>query len=126
MLHRENSVSETLEEASMMSATKENRAIYSTFGGDPDLGELVEMFVEEMPDRIAALQQAFDCGDVKGLRCLAHQLKGSAGSYGFDQLTPLAAAVEFSASENEPEETIQKTLQELIGLGQQLRAGTPN
>ena len=110
----------------MTPAMNENTAIYSTVGEDPDLGELVEMFVEEMPDRIAALQQAFDCGDVKGLRRLAHQLKGSAGSYGFDQLTPLAAAVEFSVSENEPEEKIQKTLQELIGLGQQLRAGTPN
>ena len=126
VLHGASSVSETLEEASMTSAMYENTAIYSTLGGDPDFAELVEMFVEEMPDRIAALQQAFDCGDVKELRCLAHQLKGAAGSFGLDQLTPLAAAVEFSTSENEPEEKIQKTLQELIGVGQQLRAGTPN
>ena len=29
--------------------------IYSSLGTDPDLGELVEMFVDEMPDRVSTL-----------------------------------------------------------------------
>ena len=29
--------------------------VYSQYGADPDLGELVELFVEEMPDRIQSL-----------------------------------------------------------------------
>ena len=97
---------------------------YSTLGDDPDLGELVEMYVEEMPDRIAALVQAFDSGDMEMLRHIAHQMKGAAGSYGFDQLTPLANAVQFSVRDNEPEENIEKTLQDLLGACRQIRAGT--
>jgi HPt (histidine-containing phosphotransfer) domain-containing protein len=108
----------------MTSATNEPQAIYSTLGNDPDLGELVEMYVEEMPDRIAALVQAFDSGDMEMLRKLSHQMKGAAGSYGFNQLTPLANAVQFSVRDNEPEEQIEKTLQELLGACRQVRAGT--
>ncbi len=42
----------------------------------------------------------------------------------FDQLTSLAAAVESCVSETESEEIIQKSLEELIGVSQHLRAGT--
>ena len=110
----------------MTSATNENTAIYSTLGGDPDLGELVEMYVDEMPDRIAALEQAFSSGDQEALQRAAHQMKGAGQSYGFDQLTPLAAAVEYSVRDSEPEENIRKVLQELVDVCQQVRAGEPS
>jgi len=42
--------------------------LYSTFGDDPDLGELVEMFVEEMPDRIDNLIRQFDDRNWEDLR----------------------------------------------------------
>ena len=103
----------------------ENTAIHSTMGGDPDFAELVEMYVEEMPERIAALQQAFDNRDMENLSRAAHQMKGAAGSYGFDSVTPLAAALEASVRDDTPEEDLLKTLNVLLGVCRRIRAGSP-
>ncbi|NOY43285.1 MAG: Hpt domain-containing protein [Planctomycetes bacterium] len=106
--------------------TSENGAIYSNLAADPDFGELVEMYVEEMDDRITVLQESHDCGDQEKLRTAAHQMKGAAGSYGFEQLTPLAATLEYSVRDNKPEETILESLRALISACRQVRAGTPD
>ena len=39
-------------------------ALYSSLATDPDLAELAEMYVDEMPDKIAALELAFSSGDL--------------------------------------------------------------
>jgi len=109
----------------LMSTTQEFTDIYSTYGGDPDLGELVEMFVDEMPDRVAALERAFGDGDLETLRRTAHQLKGAAGSYGFGQLTPWAAALEEAIRESQPEDAIEQALADLVALCGRVRAGEP-
>jgi histidine phosphotransfer protein HptB len=98
--------------------------IYSKLGGDPELGELVEMFVSEMPDRVTAMLARYDTGDFKELARLAHQIKGAAGSYGFGDLTPAAARLEFSACKNEPADLIREAVDELIELCGRLRAGS--
>jgi len=99
--------------------------LYSTLGGDPDLGELVEMFVEEMPDRVADLLNRLNSSDWEGLRRAAHQLKGAAGSYGFTPITPSAARVEEAIRGSQPEEEIRRAAQELVDLCKQARAGAP-
>ena len=104
----------------------EQTPVYSDFGGDPDLGELVEMYVSEIPDRIATLESAFASGDMESLRRAAHQMKGAGGSYGFNQITPPAAALEGSVKNDEPEEKIEQLLQDLVGLCKRLRAGEPS
>ena len=44
---------------------------------DPDLGELVELFVQEIPDRISALETQGRSRDWQQLTRTAHQLKGA-------------------------------------------------
>jgi HPt (histidine-containing phosphotransfer) domain-containing protein len=105
--------------------TTQKQAIYSQLGADADLSELVALFVDEMPERIATLEQAWSSGDLESLRRTAHQMKGAVGSYGFVQLTPLAAAVESAVREQAPEEQIVETLEELIAACRQVRAGLP-
>lgn len=109
----------------MATATADSKPIYSSFGNDPDLGELVQMFVAEMPDRIAVFEQTSARGDREGLRRAAHQMKGAAGSYGFDQLTSLAATLESALLADEREEQVLNALRELIGLCRQVRSGAP-
>jgi len=99
--------------------------LYSTLGADPDLGEIVELFVEEMPGRIEALVEQYNSGDWDSLRRTAHQLKGAAGSYGFTQVTPVAAALEQRLDRREPEETIREALEELVDFCRRLSAGAP-
>lgn len=109
----------------MVLSSSEIDAIYSTLGGDPELGELVEMYVDEMPERIATFEQAFSSDDQEALQRAAHQMKGAGQSYGFDQLTPLAAAVEYAVRDGEPKEKILKLVEELIGVCHRVRAGQP-
>jgi len=110
----------------MTSATNEKTPLYSTLGGDPDLAELVEMYVDEMPDRIAALEQAFFSDDQELLLRAAHQMKGAGESYGFKQLTPLAAALEYSVRDGEEEAAIRNSLEELVDVCRRVRSGEPD
>lgn len=68
--------------------------IHSELHDDPDLGELVELFVGELPAKMRVLRESFAAGRTEDVRRLAHQLRGSAGSYGFDGLTQQAGRVE--------------------------------
>jgi len=97
--------------------------LHSDFGGDPELAELVEMFVAEMPDRIRRVVQHASAHDWENLTRTAHQLKGAAGSYGFHQLTQPAKRLEQCAVKREPEELIQEAVNELVALCQRLRSG---
>ena len=68
--------------------------IYSTLTADPDYSELVVEFVANVPDRILSIRQSIERNDSKQLCTLIHQLKGACGSYGFHEITPLAATLE--------------------------------
>ena len=109
----------------MNETTSQTELLYSSLGGDPDLGEIVTLFVEEMPNRVATLLSQLETSDWEGLRRTAHQLKGAAGSYGFDVLTPSAAQLEDALRENEPEEQIRRAVDELVGMCGRARSGAP-
>ena len=84
--------------------------IYSTLASDPDLSELVDMFVSEIPDKISALRSAYDAADWELLRRTAHQLKGAVGSYGFDCVTQYAFALEHAVREQDATEEVSAKL----------------
>lgn len=100
--------------------------IYSSFGADPLLGELVELYVGEMPDRVAALEQALAAENLDDLRRTAHQMKGAAGSYGFDCLTSAATTLEAAIKEKQSLDHIEQSLDELTSLCRRIRSGSPN
>jgi HPt (histidine-containing phosphotransfer) domain-containing protein len=79
------------------------------------------MFVDEMPDRIAALTDQMAGGDMEGLRQTAHQLKGAAGSYGFEPITPCAAQLEQAIRDRESLERIREATEELVDLCSRIR-----
>jgi len=66
----------------------------SAYESDPDMGEIVALFVAEMPDRRSELRKAVEAGDLSKAIRIAHQLKGAAGGYGFGALGTVAAASE--------------------------------
>lgn len=68
--------------------------IRSIYADDPDMQELVEEFVSELPERARRLEEILDEADLVELQRLAHQLKGAGGGYGFPQITEAAAALE--------------------------------
>ena len=51
--------------------------------GEPDvLAEILNLFLEEVPKRILALQSALAAGDAPEVSRAAHSLKGSSGNIG--------------------------------------------
>ncbi len=98
---------------------------YSHLAADPDLGDLIEMFVQELPDRIKTLQTQAASRDWQELTRTAHQIKGAAGSYGFQAITPCAARLEAAAKDDRQEEEIRASLHELLDLCRHVRSGVP-
>lgn len=99
--------------------------LYSSLAEDEVLRDLVQLFVEEMPVRAKSLEACLNALDWNGLRRAAHQLKGSAGSYGFAPLSITAARVEQAIDGGQPEEEIRRTTRELLDLIGRVRAGVP-
>jgi HPt (histidine-containing phosphotransfer) domain-containing protein len=109
----------------MVETGHQNNGLYSRFGTDPDLGELVDLFVAEMPARIESILVRAERRDWESLRRSAHQLKGSAGSYGFSQLTTPAMRLETAIKDQREEALILEMLQELVDLCRLVRGGAP-
>jgi len=101
------------------------KLIHSTIAADPVLGEIVALFVQEMPDRIETLLARAEANDWDAVGRTAHQLKGALGSHGFGQLTPIAKQLESSVREGLPEEEVREALDELVTICGRLRPGTP-
>ncbi len=72
----------------------ERGALVSEFAGDPDMADLVGLFLEELPERIEAIRAALRSGDSEELQRRVHQLKGAGGGYGFPAISRSAAEVE--------------------------------
>ncbi len=99
--------------------------LYSSLGHDPDIQDLVALFVAEMPERADNLLARLGTGDWEELGRAAHQLKGVAGSYGFAPITPSAARLEEAITKQEPDEEIRRAVEELVDLCRRVRSGTP-
>jgi HPt (histidine-containing phosphotransfer) domain-containing protein len=65
---------------------------------DHELNELRREFLGEARDKVAEMQAALDGGrdaaSLERLAYLAHQLKGSGGSYGYQRISEDAAGLE--------------------------------
>jgi HPt (histidine-containing phosphotransfer) domain-containing protein len=90
--------------------------LVSELANDPDMLELVEMFVQELPQRVSALRQAITQSDLDSLQRLAHQLKGAAGGYGFPTITAAAKDLELTAKTTQDLEKMKTELEALAGL----------
>jgi HPt (histidine-containing phosphotransfer) domain-containing protein len=75
----------------------------------------VEKFVARLAGQLDAMDACRENGDLEGLARLAHWLKGSAGTVGFDAFTEPAAELEALAKQGQGPE-IEAALRELRGL----------
>ena len=66
----------------------------SEFADDPEMTELVALFLTELPQRLEAVSAAWRSRDCLTLRRMAHQLRGAGSGYGFPDVTAAAADVE--------------------------------
>ena len=79
-----------------------DQPVRSSKSDDPDIGDLIEMFVDESAVRATQMQTLFARGEFEQIQRLAHQLRGAGGGYGFDGLTRLAAVLEAACEQGDP------------------------
>lgn len=99
--------------------------VFSVYGDDPNLAELVEIFVSELPCRVETLRSHAEVEDWESLARVAHQLNGNSSSYGFPQLSTLAARIEFACRNRYSSGEILASLENFIEQCEQVRAGAP-
>ncbi len=90
--------------------------LVSSLAGEPDMVELIDHFVSELPARIAELKSATAASDVSAITQIVRSLKGQAGSYGFQVITELAAQIETLLRDSTDVEPVRKQLAALSQL----------
>lgn len=102
-----------------------NGPIVSSLAGDPDLQQLLDDFVRNLPQKASALMTVLAEGDLATLQRLAHQLKGSAGGYGFPIITDAARCLELTARTTQDLEALSEQVRELAELCRRATSNAP-
>ncbi len=99
--------------------------VYSDLSSDPDMADLVEMFVDHLGQRVEALREAVELADNDALEELAYQLKGSAGGYGFEPITELASIIEKQARDHADIDQLRDAVDDLVNICGRVTADPP-
>lgn len=91
-------------------------------GGDHFLAEMIDLFLEYVPQRIEAALEAERRGDYATVARAGHALKSTAGNLGATSLHTLAVEIEQEAREGQREH-IRALLRELECAFERARAG---
>jgi PAS domain S-box-containing protein len=89
-------------------------SVVSRLADHPRLRAVVRKFAQQMPERMQAIEAAWDNRNFESLASLAHWLKGSGGTAGFDAFTAPAKMLEQLAkakSEQQTGETVAELRQ---------------
>ncbi len=101
-----------------------NRALEHA-AGDPELlREMVGLFLEEAPQRLAALRDALARADAAGLRAAAHSLKGGLATLGADAAAALARELEQAGAQGKLDQAaalLERLAQDFAALREALR-----
>lgn len=103
-----------------MQPSTPGQPLRSQLANDPDMQELIGLFIEELPERLRALESAFAEQRAEDLSRVAHQLRGACGGYGFPVLGLAAGKVEDAVralpSTGADLEKVRAGVEELVGL----------
>jgi hypothetical protein len=62
-----------------------------------EIEEVVPYFLDLRKKNVDEILNALSCGNFEHIRCLGHNIKGSGGSYGFDEISRIGLALEHAA-----------------------------
>ena len=96
--------------------------LISDFAEDEEIIDLVEEFVETLPCRVEAVQNALKNQDLELLITLAHQMKGAGGGYGFTPITDAARDLETAARSELGADELNALVEELASLCHRAKA----
>jgi PAS domain S-box-containing protein len=83
---------------------------------DPLISTILGEYIQGLPEQVGKIGQQLARADLRALRLLMHQLKGSGGSYGFPEITTRARNAEAAIAGKEPMNRIVSEVQSLMEL----------
>ena len=96
--------------------TSKRLPLISEYADDPDMEELVEIFLQSLGERMEQIRSSWDNWDVDTLTRISHQLAGAAGGYGYPSITDASREVERLLKGNQPRELTESALEHLWDL----------
>ena len=94
----------------------DDRRLTSELAGDPDIGPLLPEYLHELRAKVMSIGMAVRRADWPDVGRIAHQVKGSAGGYGFPIITAAAEQLERAAKGPFPEAATAAAAEELFTL----------
>jgi HPt (histidine-containing phosphotransfer) domain-containing protein len=82
------------QELACSAVAEEHEVLWSVYADRPAIARILGEFVGRLPGTVQAMEKAVEGRHTEELARLAHQMKGTAGSYGYPWLTIAAAALE--------------------------------
>lgn len=79
---------------------------------DASFEPLIPKFLSNRRKEVTVMQQALTVLDLQTVRNISHGMKGAGGSYGFDRISEIAAAIEQAAKAGDAS-TIERNLHAL-------------
>jgi len=80
----------------------------------PKFADLIPLFLQNCRQNVIAMLDALDRGDFETVEILGHGMRGAGGSYGFQAITDIGAALE-QAAERVDNDASRKWVGELSG-----------
>jgi len=108
--------SEALESLEAPEAKDVLEPLLSDIDDDPDMFPAIDSFIGVLPARARAIEDALRAADHQALMQLAHQLKGSAGTFGFMPITDAAAQLEQRVKTGAQLTQVEAAIRELTTL----------
>ncbi len=90
--------------------------LLSQFHDDADIGDLIPFFIDELAGRLREIESSFEAGDGQTLQEVAHKVRGSAGGYGYPDLTDIASLVEDSLRDGVSLDDVRVQVEEFVSL----------
>jgi CheY-like chemotaxis protein/HPt (histidine-containing phosphotransfer) domain-containing protein len=82
------------------------------FMDDPEFIELVNKFLDDLPDKLHDINEAYQSNDWANMKALVHKLKGTGASFGYPVITELATLMHKDLQDNNYA-ALQRNLAEL-------------
>ncbi len=70
---------------------------------DPDLEELIPDFIDNMKQEVKQINSYIIKNDMKAIQRIGHSLKGTGGSYGFNEITDIGIEIQEAAKKHDKE-----------------------
>jgi PAS domain S-box-containing protein len=93
----------------------------SKLSDDLEMNQLLVDFIDTLPPRVTDLAEACEHLDWKGIEAVAHKIRGSAGLYGYPELSALGEKLEMQARTEAGD--VGEVLEKIVALVERIVAG---